>query len=289
MHGLKFFCLCLALGLSGVAWADEPASEGQRGAALQGRLSDWNEPGRPQEERRLRILIGGAAYSGAGFMGAEGRGWGLRPAVALEWGRLRLSSGGGHGLLHPMGHGRGNRGLEGILDQGSRWSLSLSLNLDRGRSALNGDVAHSAPSVPSTLRGRLRLRYQLAARWSASLALGQDLLGRGGGLEADAWLGYGLPLGEATRLTAGLGLSAGNGPFMRSEFGRPAAPGRTAYQPRGGVYQSELGLELTHSLSRAWVAYGGLRSAWLHGPARHSPLVRRSHDTGVWVGLAWRN
>lgn len=280
--------LLCSQALSGLSLADVRPDSG-RETALPGSLSDWSEPSRSLDERRLRFLVGTAAYSGTGFMGAQGRSWGLKPALALEWGRLRLSSGGGHGLLHPLGHGRSSRGLEGILEQRNRWSLGLSLNLDRGRSALNEDLAHSGPSVPSTLRGRVRLRYQLAARWHASLALGQDLLGRGGGLEADAWLGYRLPLGEGTRLTTGLGLSAGNRVYMRSEFGRPAAPGRTAYRPRGGIYQSQLGLELTHSLSRQWVAYGGVRSSWLHGPARHSPLVRRSHDTGLWVGLAWRN
>lgn len=282
--------LCgMALCLPALACADGPVSDTDRGAALQGRLSRWDGPVQTRDEHRLRFLVGAAAYSGAGFMGAQGRSWGLKPALALEWGRLRLSSGGGQGLLDPLGHGRSTRGLEGILEQRSRWSLSLSLNLDRGRGELNDDLAHSGPSVPSTLRGRVRLRYQLTQRWHTSLALGQDLLGRGGGLEADAWLGYRLPLGEGTRLTAGLGLSAGNRPFMRSEFGRPEAPGRAAYRPRGGIYQSQLGMELTHSLSSQWVAYGGVRSTWLHGPARHSPLVRRSHDTGLWVGLAWRN
>ena len=273
----------LLIGGSNVALAND--------VALQGRVSDWREGERRVDDRRMRYLVGLSVQNGAGFLDEGGRSWGAKPSVAMEWGRLRLSSGGGRGLLNQgllTGSVRGG-GLEGLLQSTDRFNLGLSLNLDRGRSALHRPGLQTAPPVPTTLRMRVRMRYAFSPRWNIGLAASQDILGRGGGLRLDTWLGYELPLTERTRLSAGVGASAGNSQYLRSEYGLPAAAGMPAYRPHSSLHQLEAGFDIAHSVSRHWVVFGGVRSTRLRGAASRSPLVERKRSVDLSVGLAWRN
>ncbi|HOK13024.1 MAG TPA: MipA/OmpV family protein, partial [Ottowia sp.] len=263
-------------------------------AAISPRVSDWGTRERPvAEDERVHLLVGAAVRSSPDFFGPARQRHGLRPTLAVEWGRLRLSTGGGYGLMGQGRDGRRDRGagLEGMLRTTDRFNLSLSLNIDRGRNAAATDRLQGLPDVPTTLRARLRARYFLTDRWTASVAVSQDILGKHGGLETDAWLGYDWPLGPDTLLTASASASWGNGPYLRSQFGVPAsaAGGFAAYRPGAGLYQSELGLDVAHVLSRHWVAFGGVRLSQLHGDARRSPLVHRRSGAALSVGLAWRN
>ena len=271
----------------------QPADSRPR-AAISPRVSDWGTRERPvAEDDRVHLLVGAAVRSSPDFFGPARHRHGLRPALAVEWGRLRLSTGGGYGLMGQGRDGRRDRGagLEGMLRTTDRFNLSLSLNIDRGRNAAATDRLQGVPDVPTTLRARLRARYFLTDRWTASVAVSQDILGKHGGLETDAWLGYDWPLGPDTLLTASASASWGNGPYLRSQFGVPAsaAGGFAAYRPGAGLYQSELGLDVAHVLSRHWVAFGGVRLSQLHGDARRSPLVHRRSGAALSVGLAWRN
>lgn len=265
-------------------------------AAIGPRDADWN----PQERRAdtgggVHYLIGISARSGPDFFGG-GSGHGLRPVLAVEWGRLRLSTGGGWGLME---HGRSRRrdrsvGLEGLLRATDRFNLSLSLNIDRGRGVAETDRRLGVPNVPTTLRARVRARYNLSERWTTSLAVSQDVLGKGGGMVVDAWLGHDQPLGPRTTVGASLTASWGNARYMRSEFGIPLTPQRIAaglsgYRPRAGLFQTGLGLDLTHSISEHWVAFGGIGYTRLQDDAARSPLVRRRGGFTASIGLAWRN
>lgn len=272
------------------------AAAGEPRRAGGGWLTDWATRERGLKgDQQLHYLIGAAVRSGTDFFGGAGHHLGLRPVLAAEWGRWRFSQGGGYGL---MGHGRDGRrdrgsGLEGMLRATSRFNLSLSLNLDRGRDASAAERLLGATDVPTTVRARVRARYFVTPRWVTSLAVAQDILGKGGGLDADAWVGYDYPLTPATRLGIGAGASWGNGPYMRSQFGVPAAgsaaPGRAPFSPAAGLYQSDLGVDLAHALSRHWVAFGNLRLSRLHGDAARSPLIHRTSGVSVSVGIAWRN
>ncbi len=244
------------------------------------------------QDRKLHYLIGGVVNANPDFFGPTDRQYGIRPVLALEWGRLRLSQGGGYGL---MGRGRRDRGrgLEGTIAESDRFNLSLSLNIDRGRGAASTDRLRNVPDVPTTLRLRTRARYYFTDRWTGSLAVSQDILGKGGGLDADSWLSYAWHINQATLVTAGFGASWGNGPYMRSQFGLPAsaavASGFPAYRPSAGLYQTEVGLDISHALSRHWVIFGGIRYSKLHGDAKRSPLVYKSSGMSMSAGLAWRN
>lgn len=244
------------------------------------------------DDDRVRMLIGVAANTSPNFFGGDSQRFKLKPVVALERGRWRLSAGGGYGL---MGQGRRDRGsgAQAMLRATDRFNLSLSLNIDRGRDVADTDRLKGVPDVRATLRARLRARYNLSERWTASLAASQDILGRGRGMEVDGWLGYRWPISAATRLDVGLGASWGNSQYMRSQFGVPqsaaATSGYPAFRPRGGLYQTELGVDVAHALSRHWVLFGGVRYSQLHGDARSSPLTLRSSGLSATAGVAWRN
>ena len=244
------------------------------------------------EEKRVNFLIGVAANTSPNFFGGKSQSFKLKPVAALEWGRWRLSSGGGYGL---MGQGRRDRGqgAQAVLRETDRFNLSLSLSIDRGRDVADTERLKGVPDVRATLRARVRARYNLSDRWTASLAASQDILNRGRGLEVDGWLGYRWPISEATRMDFGLGASWGNSQYMRSQFGIPqastVASGYPAFKPRGGLYQTEIGADIAHALSRSWVVFGGLRYSQLHGDARRSPLTLRTRGVSATVGIAWRN
>lgn len=257
--------------------------------------SEWGQRHQrlDEEDRKLRWIVGAEINTKPDFFGRSGRGYGLRPVVALQWGRLRASTGGGHSL---MGQGRDRhsaRGgaIEGIVRATDRFNVSLGMSVDRGREGASSDRLRAAPDVPATLRLRIKARYHLGQRWTASVGASQDILGKQGGLKGDARLAYRYPVSPATTITAGVGASLGNGAYMRSQYGIPDSPGWgfAPFRARGGLYETNLGVDVAHAMSRRWVAFGGIGYSRLHGDARRSPLTLHSRGMSVSVGLAWRN
>lgn len=240
---------------------------------------------------RLRYVLGVAGRASADRFKLSGYSTGLRPVAAIAYGRFRISTSRGHALLD---HGLRDpgTGAAATLAETDRFSVSLSLGIDRGRDAATLDRVRHVPGIPATLRGRLRLRYQLHPRLSAGLALSQDLLGKGGGLDARAWLGHAWRVSQATLVTLGASASWGSGAYMRSQFGVPAGvtafPGHASFAPRAGLYATQLGVDLTHALSRRWVVFGGAHLSRLHRDAARSPLVLRRQTAALSIGLAWR-
>lgn len=249
-------------------------------------------PREGERDDRVQWLIGVAANTSPDFFGGAQYHFALKPVAALQWGRWRFSVGGGYGL---MGQGRRDRGsgAQAVLQETDRFNLSLSLNIDRGRDVAETDRLRGVPDVPATLRARVRARYYVSDRWTAVLAASQDILGKGRGMEVDAWLGYRWPVSEATRVDFGMGASWGNSQFMRSQYGVPVsatvASGYPAFRPGAGLYQTDIGVDVAHALSRSWVLFGGLHYSQLHGDARRSPLTLRANGVSATIGIAWRN
>lgn len=303
--GLVMSSLAVAQGLpAGSAdWqsADSMAVAADTASATSRRMppalvtSEWGERHqRPDaEDRKLRWIAGAEINTKPDFFGRSRRGYGVRPVVALQWGRLRASTGGGHSL---MGQGRDRnsaRGgaIEGIVRATDRFNVSLGMSVDRGRDGANSDRLQMAPDVPATLRLRVKARYFLGQRWTASVGASQDILGKHGGLKGDARLAYQYPASPAMTITAGVGASLGNGAYMRSQYGIPDSPGWgfAPFRARGGLYETNFGIDVAHAISRRWVAFGGIGYSRLHGDARRSPLTLHSSGMSASVGLAWRN
>ncbi len=243
-------------------------------------------------KNRLHYVLGAAMGLGSAYAGSDERKTSLRPVLALQYGRIRLSSSRGSSL---MGYGIESRegGASVALAQRERLSLTASLRIDGGRSSADATRLAGLPEVRSTLRGRLGMGYALSERWSLGAGLSQDLLGRGGGAQGNVGLRYVLPITAQTQLGLGVGAAFANGAYMRGRFGVPAsAAGTTSplpfFEPGGGLYGVDAGMDLMVALNRHWVAFGGVGVSQLRGDARRSPLTVRATSYNVSAGLAYR-
>lgn len=279
-----------ALGCWLAAWPALAGAQAAQPAAAPSAAADSAMPERA-EPPRLHYVLGAIASTGPDYPGSERRGFGLRPAWAVEYGRFRLSTSRGSAL---MGHGLGGQdsGASATLSATDRFQLRAGLRIDKGRDADDSPRLAGLPEVRSTLRARLALGYQVTERWSLGLGISQDLLGRDGGAQASVSLGYALPLSDATRLSVGAGVHWADSTYLRTHFGVPASAAGSSplptYVPRAGWHSADAGVEVMHALSRRWVAIGGVRVSKLQGPARHSPLTVEPLGYSVSVGLAYR-
>ena len=261
---------------------------------LQGSSSDTSPamPGAPEQTTRFNYALGVAYTTGPSYAGSDERKSRLRPVVALQYGRFRLSSSRGGSVLR---HGLDTRGsgASATLIERDRFNISASLRIDNGRDASDATRLAGLPEVRTTLRGRVTMGYALTKRWAAGASVSQDLLGRSGGAQFNTGLQYALNLTPQTRFTAGVGASLGDATFMRSQFGvSDSAAGMGSalapFAPGAGLYSVDAGLGVMTALSRHWVAFGGVTVSQLRGDARRSPLTVRPNSYSATAGIAYR-
>jgi outer membrane scaffolding protein for murein synthesis (MipA/OmpV family) len=105
---------------------------------------------------------------------------------------------------------------------------------------------------------------------------------------------YTLPVTQQTRVVFGAGASFGDRTYLRARFGVPAVAGGAgpsrlpAYEPGGGLYSVDLGVDVMTALSRHWVVWGGVGASQVQGDARRSPLTVRPTSFSASLGLAYR-
>ena len=235
----------------------------------------------------------GLAYAvSPNYAGSDERKSRLRPVLALQYGRFRLSSSRGSSVLR---HGLDTRssGASAMLVDNDRFSVSVSLRIDNGRDASDAVRLTGLPEVRSTLRGRLNMGYAITERWSVGASASQDLLGRAGGAQLNTNLQYAFNLTPQTRFNVGVGAALGNATFMRTQFGVPdSAPGQGSalapFTPGGGLYSVDAGMGVMTALSRRWVAFGAVTVSQLRGDARRSPLTVKPGSYGATAGIAYR-
>ena len=88
-----------------------------------------------------QLQIGGALSWRPTYPGSDRMGWGLRPVVALQWGRLRLSSSQANLIESPADGSRTAGASLSLLDTPA-WSSGVALRWDNGRDVvLAGDAA----------------------------------------------------------------------------------------------------------------------------------------------------
>lgn len=242
---------------------------------------------------RLNYVLGAIVGNSPDYAGSSERSTRLRPAWALEYGRFRLSTSRGSTL---MGHGLEQResGATAVLAESDRFSLSASLRFDGGRKGSDSPLLAGLPEVRSTVRTRVSAGYAITPRWSVGAGLSQDILGREGGAQLNTSVSYTLPVTQQTRVVFGAGASFGDRTYLRSRFGVPAVAGGAgaarlpAYEPGGGLYSVDMGVDVMTALNRHWVMWGGVGVSQLQSDARRSPLAVRPTGYGVSVGLAYR-
>ncbi|XHS77453.1 MipA/OmpV family protein [Burkholderiaceae bacterium UC74_6] len=224
--------------------------------------------------------------------GADVRQTRLKPVWALRWGRLRISTGGGSGLLG-FGSEVYGPGASADLLTTDKLRLGVALRFDGGRDSGDARSTNGLPNIRRTLRGRFFASYAITPdlRWTNSLS--QDLLGRGGGLVFSTDMSYRILRRSFDEWSVGAGLNATNGTYMRSYFGiRPEdvqTTGLPAYVPAAGVRDFWLGTSYTHALSKRWITQANAGVSHLVGPAANSPLTVKPTGVSVSISLAYRN
>ncbi len=276
--------LALGLGCGAAAWAQSQTPPPSAKPAPVRTALDAPAPTESQTHYVLGLILG----NGPDYAGGDGRKTSVRPAWAIQHGRFRLSTGRGSTL---MGHGLTKRdeGASATLAESDDFNLSASLRIDNGRDA--GDSARlvGLPEVRRTLRGRLGASYSLGEHWSIGASWSQDLLGRDGGGQLSASLGYARPLSAQTKLSWGMGSSWGDGTYMRSRYGVSGGLSPLPnYTPASGWYSADMGVELMTAINRHWVAFAGVGVSRQLGEARRSPLTVEPVGYSASVGLAYR-
>lgn len=260
-----------------------------------GAQRSWDGHGQIFDEATsgVRWIVGAEINTKPDYFGRSGRGYGVRPVLALEWGRFHASTGGGRSLMEQGRERYSSRGasIESVVRSSDRFNVSLGMSIDRGRGGASSERLLEAPKIPATARLRVKARYFATDQLTATAGASQDILGKHGGLKGNLRLIYEYPLSQTTTVTAGLGAALGNGAYMRSQYGIPDSPAYAfpAFRPKAGLFESDISVDVAHALSRHWVAFGGLGYSQLHGDAKRSPLTLHSSGASLALGIAWRN
>lgn len=278
-----------ALALAGLSVSPWVGAQGlPEAASTETTVSDKAES-QQAAAPKFNYAIGAIVGSSPDYAGGDGRKNSLRPAWAIEYGRFRLSTSRGSAF---MGHGLGPResGASATLAQSDRFSLSAALRIDKGRDGSDAPILVGLPSVRSTLRARISVGYAITDRWAVGAGVSQDILGRDGGAQGSTSIGYTWPVTEQTKVSFGAGASFGDRTYLRGHFGVPAGGSSPlpAFEPRGGLYSVDAGVEVMTALNRHWVVLGAARVSQLQGDARRSPLTVQPVGYSVSVGLAYR-
>nr|WP_295129750.1 MipA/OmpV family protein [uncultured Roseateles sp.] len=243
----------------------------------------------------FHYLIGASASYNPEYAGARRMSAGLKPMWAASWGKWRLSSSGGAGLmgfgLESIGPGSG---ASRDLLRSEKLRLGLSLRLDNGRDSQAAAYTEGLPDVPRTVRLRFYASYVLTPEWQLSAAWSQDALGRQGGANFDVNLACRLFRSSSSELMAGLGLSASDSRYMLSYFGVPPdSPAAQrlgqSYMPGAGLHELDLSLSYIRALTPRWIFNANAGAMSLLGPAAASPLTERRYGYGFNMGIGYRN
>ncbi len=243
----------------------------------------------------VRYVIGLSATNAPIYWGQDTRATGVRPFVALRWGKLRISNSGAGGLIGEANAGGATTDLMEL----DGWRLRAGLRLDRGRRIQDDPRGrlNDLPRIRGTLRGRLELSQSLPNDAAWTLAVSPDLLGRQGGtvlqtglykqLSTPEWL---KPMGG--QWSASADVAMGDRQYMQSYFGVPVGAQRFApYSPGAGLRNVgvNLGWQRAFGNEQQWILFSGVGAQQLLGPAADAPFVQHKSTWTVNLGLAYRH
>jgi outer membrane scaffolding protein for murein synthesis (MipA/OmpV family) len=246
------------------------------------RLPSWDEL-RADIAAKGALALGATAVWTPNYAGSTGNSVQPRLVWAFQYGRVRLSTGGGAAILGIAQDPRGP-GASAELFSSEKLRAGVALRIDRGRNSSDIDGLEDLPDVPAS--------YALTPHWTFAATLAPDLLGRGGGTVGTLDAGWRTPLGPAAEWYAGAGLSLADARYMQSYYGVSAqtasATGRTAFDAGAGLSGARLGVGFTAALTSRWIAFGGVGVTRLLGDAAASPLTQRQTAYSASLGIAYR-
>lgn len=240
----------------------------------------------PKSELALGVsLASSPEYSGSGRQGLS-----LKPLFAWRYGRFKLSSSGGSGVLN-FGRIADDSGASARLVNFDQFKLKASLRLSSGRDSADSVDLAGLPDVRKTVIARVLGSYQFDRNWHSDAVVGFDLLGRGNGAFVTTGVGYSQRLTPDTEFTIGGSLTWGNRTHLNSLYGVPAyavTDERPAYSPGSGLKDAAFGFGLTTQLAPRWILFGGIGYNYLLGPAAESPLTTGRGGVNANIGIGWR-
>jgi outer membrane scaffolding protein for murein synthesis (MipA/OmpV family) len=236
------------------------------------------------------VLGMGIAY-GPEYPGARHSAFKERLILAFTVGKLHFSSSGASAIQGFAARSTEPGVSADLLNRG-RIRVGLGLRVDAGRNSDGFADLAGLPDIKRTVRGRLSATYTLDEQWKLSADVSQDLLGRNGGGEYGLNLNYVRMLTDKTSLFAGVGVSLGDGQYMRTHFGvspdGSASSGLQVYSAGAGLKDVHLSIGTMTALSSRWVAYATGGVSTLLGDAADSPMTRKPTAASVSFGLAYR-
>jgi outer membrane scaffolding protein for murein synthesis (MipA/OmpV family) len=144
---------------------------------------------------------------------------------------------------------------------------------------------HHAANVGGFANFNVTDRFQL----QSSLRYGSGYDHRGA--LADAGASYDLFQQDHVSVTVDASISFANARYMKSFYGvstaQSMASGYPAYAPAAGAQWHTAGLSLTAPVHPKALAYFSVDHTWLEGPARASPLVRKSSWTAIEANVSY--
>lgn len=290
------FARILALGACAAAAVGAVAAEPETGAdpASQAPASaepiDWPAL-RDDLAANAALALGVTTSFTPSYSGSSDRKISPHLVWAFQYGRIRISTGGGAAVLGIAQDPRGP-GASAELFSSDRLRAGIAFRIDRGRDSSAIDGLEDLPDVDATVRGRAYVSYALTPNWTIATAVAPDLLGRGGGTVATLDVGYRAPLTPASEWYAGAGVNLADATYMNSYYGvspeTAAATGRPAYEAGAGASGMRAAIGFTAALTSRWILFGGVGVTRLLGDAAASPLTQQQTAASASLGLAYR-
>lgn len=245
----------------------------------------------PGDAPKSIYVLGLSLKSAPEYEGADRYALKVRPLWAYRYGRFKISTSGASAVMGFATVSVGS-GVSAEILRTARWKLAAALRFDSGRKS--GDSARLAglPDIQRTLRGRFSVSYRLDDEWGVGASVSQDLIGRGGGAEVGLNLGYRHWLSPTTSVSAGAGVSLGDGRYMQTYFGitdaQSSTSGLPAHAPQAGPKSVGASVGFMTALTPRWIAFANASSTRLLGGAASSPLTHRANAAAISFGLAYR-
>lgn len=292
--------LVLGSGVHLVAAADPgpPDTAAAAGTPTAGRIDPGANPAQalqPQgaessaARRSWDAAIGGVLVHAPDYAGAARQQLRLNPGFYLRLGRVSLATRSGFRTAGDPGE---RAGLRIDLSPTERMRFAVGLRYDAGRAESSSDGLAGMGDVPSTIRVRMMASYRLDGGWSLGSATLLDVLGRGGGWQADIGIGHQRRLGPETTWGHGVALAFAGDRHMQTYFGvteeQAARSGYAVYQPRWGLRDISAHVNARTELGGPWHAFYGASLSRLLGPAADSPLTNRPTTWSLNAGVAYR-
>ncbi len=244
----------------------------------------------PRLARELRYAVGVAANSSPEYAGSSGRQYSLKPIAAIQYGRFRISSSGGSGILNFGGHDDSSGASAELIDN-PKLKLKLSARLGGGRSSADSAELDGLDDISRTVLLRLSGSYLLTEHLSLNSTFSWDALGRGNGATWSAGLSWATMVSNSTQISTGFGLTYANQTHMNGLFSVPesaARPDRPAFQAQAGMKDIGLGAGFMTALNKRWVTFGNVGYNYLLGSAADSPLTHGRGGASASIGIGYR-